>query len=325
MAFSNTYDTTNPGSAVGNREQIADLVSILEPENTPLYSLGKKSKATATFPEHVLDKLDDPSAPAIVEGADTSSFDDKFAGRAKIGNRVQTFEKNWMVSKQQQAVTSVGPADYAQAKSKAFRELKRNVEFAIASDNDLQAEDGQGNGGRLRGLGNWLDSSGPSDVPADYRTPANSISTQGVSINEDEFNTLLQSRFDQTGTAEQLTAVLDSALRRTVSNFMLSEGGASQTRYSVNVNGESRKFTLSCKIFDSDFGLVRVVNSNPDCSPVAGGVLDRGYIVDPAHLEIKELIPMGEKPLPDNGGGPRGLVDCALTICVDPRAHAKIS
>lgn len=325
MAFTNTYDTVNPGSAVSNREQISNMVWMLEPENTPISSLAKKGKATATFAEWVVDKLADPAAPAIVEGADTSSFADKFEGRAKLGNRVQTFERNWMVSKQQQAVTSVGPADYAQAKMKSFKEIRRDIEFAIVSDNDLQAEDGAGSGGRLRGLGDWLDSAGPSDVPSAYRTPANSLSAAGNSITEDAFNTLLQSRFDQTGNAPQLTAVLDSTLRRTISNFMRSEGTTTSTVYNINQNASERKITLSVKVFDSDFGYVSIVNSNPDCSPVAGGDLDRGYVIDPNYVEVKELIAIGEKPLPDNGGGPRGLVDCALTLCVDPRAHCKIS
>lgn len=327
MAFSNSFNDTNPGSAVGNRESIADMVWMLEPENTPLTSLCSRGKASATYEEFVVDKLDDAEAPAIVEGADVSSFSDKFAGEAKLGNRCQIFEKNWMVSKTQEAVDSVGPARYARAKTKAYKELKRNVEFALASDNELAAENGAGQGGQLRGIGQWLESSAdtggagvPTGVPSDYNTPAESISTAGTGITEDGFNTLLQSRFDQTGNAPNLTLVAGSALRRAVSNFFRSEGSTTSTVYNINENASSRKVTLSVKLFDSDFGFVSIVNGNPDCMPAT----DRGYVLDPKYLKLLELFPMRERPLADGGGGPRGMVECQLTLQIDPRSGCKI-
>lgn len=58
MAFSNTYDTTNPGSAVSNREDLTDVLTILAPEETPVLSSASKSKATATYVEWTVDSLD---------------------------------------------------------------------------------------------------------------------------------------------------------------------------------------------------------------------------------------------------------------------------
>ena len=43
MAFSNTFDTTNPGSAVSNREDLTDVLTILAPEETPVLSSASKS------------------------------------------------------------------------------------------------------------------------------------------------------------------------------------------------------------------------------------------------------------------------------------------
>lgn len=321
MAFSNTYDITNPGSATGNREQISDKVRLLEPESTPVYSLATKSKATATNPEYVADTLADPDATPIVEGADPASYDDKFEKRAKIPCRVQTFERTWMVSKQQQAVKSVGPADFAKAKAKSFLELKRDVELALCSDNDAQAEDGQGNGGRLRGLGDWIDESGPSDVPADYRSVSGSTSTQGTSLTQDQLNTILESRFAASGEVDDLVLVAGHALRRAIANYMRTDNDSNENVFNVNIDGKSKEIPLSVKIFDSDFGYLKITHGNPACMPAT----DRGYILDTRYLECLELIPMGEKAVPDNGGGPRGLVDCALTLGVFPRAHGKIT
>ena len=85
MAFSNTYDTTNTGSAVSNREDLTDVLSILAPEETPILSSLNKQKANATFVEWTVDSLAAPTTTGIREGADVGTFTDQFAGRARLG------------------------------------------------------------------------------------------------------------------------------------------------------------------------------------------------------------------------------------------------
>jgi len=131
MAFSNTYDTTNPGSAVSNREDLTDVLSILAPEETPILSSLNKQKANATFVEWTVDSLADPLTAGIREGADVGTFTDKFAGRARLGNYVQKFRRDFQVSDLQEAVDSVGPAKIAQAEAKSIRELKRDIEATL--------------------------------------------------------------------------------------------------------------------------------------------------------------------------------------------------
>ena len=79
----------------------------------------------------LLTALSAPSTAGISEGADVTAFTDKFAGRAKLNNRIQKFRRDYMVSDLQEAVDSVGPAKIAQAEAKAIRELKRDVEATI--------------------------------------------------------------------------------------------------------------------------------------------------------------------------------------------------
>ncbi len=143
------------------------MLTMLEPEQTPITSLCSKAKASGVLHEWIVDGLDAPSADGVNETSDVTAFSNKFANRARLGNYTQIFRKDYLVSDLQNAVASVGPADVAQAKAKALREIKRDIEFAVASANDRQAEDGV-NPYKLRGLGDWLDSAGPSDVP---RTP----------------------------------------------------------------------------------------------------------------------------------------------------------
>lgn len=324
MAFSNTYDTTNLGSAVSNREQLLDVLTILAPEETPVLSSAPKSKASATFTEWTVDSLSAPSTAGIAEGSDVTSFTDKFAGRARLGNYVQKFRRDFMVSDLQNVVDSVGPAKIAQAEAKAVREIKRDIEATLMSNNDRSAEDGSGTPYKLRGLGDWIDSAGPADVPAPYRTPSSSIYAS-TAFDEKVFNDLITSIYRVTGTTNSLTLVADTALRRKISDFARTSASTDYSVRAVNMESGSATIKLTVEMYQSDHGLVSVVNMNPDCAPDTTNK-DTGYLVNPEYYGVAELIPLGSTRLPNLGGGERGYVDTTLTLLVKhPAAHGKIT
>ena len=70
MSFSNTNDTTNPGSAVSNREDLTDMLSILAPTETPFLSTLAKRKAKANYHEWTCDSLAPVDVSGVVEGTD---------------------------------------------------------------------------------------------------------------------------------------------------------------------------------------------------------------------------------------------------------------
>ena len=331
MAFSNTFDTTNQGSAVSNREELSDVLTILAPEETPVLSSASKKKSGATFTEWTVDALSAPSTAGVTEGADVTAFTDKFAGRARLGNYVQKFRRDFMVSDLQDAVESVGPAKIAQAEAKAIRELKRDVEATLIGTQDRSIEDGAGTAYGLRGLGDWIDSAGPADVPADFRTPAGSIydiSTSGA-FSEAALNGLISSIYRETGSTNNLMLVADTGLRRTIADFARVSAGATESIRSVNYDGNKAEIKLSVELYQSDHGIVSIVNMNPDTAPatIAGGTdFNDGYLINPEYYGVHELIPMGSTRLPNLGGGERGFCDCTLTLGVyHPQAHGKIT
>jgi hypothetical protein len=324
MAFSNTFDTTNPGSAVSNREDLLDVLTILAPEETPVLSSAPKSKASATFVEWTVDSLSAPVTTGVAEGSDVTAFTDKFAGRARLGNYVQKFRRDFMVSDLQNAVDSVGPAKIAQAEAKAVREIKRDIEATLMSNNDRSVEDGGSTVYGLRGLGDWIDSAGPADVPAAYRTPAASISASGA-ITETVFNNLITSIYRVTGTTNSLTLVADTALRRVISDYARTSGSTDYSVRQVTYNGEVSTIKLAVEMYESDHGMVSIVNMNPDCAPDTTNK-DTGYLINPDYYGVAELISLGSTRLPNLGGGDRGYVDSTLTLLVKhPGAHGKIT
>lgn len=326
MAFSNTYDTTNTGSAVSNREDLTSSLTILAPEETPVLSSATKSKANATYVEWTVDSLAAPVTTGVAEGADVSTFTDKFANRARLGNYVQKFRRDYMVSDLQNAAQSVGPANIAQAELKAIRELKRDIEATLMSDNEMTVEDGAGTPYGLRGLGKWIQSTAQATnpVPATYRTPSGSIHGSGL-FTETIFNNLITSIARVSGTANSLTLIADSALRRVISDFARTSGSSDYTVRSVNLNGDVAKIKLSVELYESDHGIVSIVNMNFDCAPDTTDK-DTGYLINPDYYGVAEFIPMGSTRLPNFGGGERGYVDTTLTLLVNhPGAHGKIT
>jgi hypothetical protein len=228
------------------------------------------------------------------------------------------------VSNLQQAVTSVGPANVAQAEAKSMREIKRDIEATIASDNEMTVENGAGTPYGMRGLGKWIQTSAQATnpVPAAYRTPSGSI--VGSTLTETTFNGIIGSIFARNGEMNSLTLVANVALRQLISGFTRANPANVGTTYHVNQDATSKQITLSVNLYDSDFGLVKIVNGNPSCMPTAS--TNVGYVLNPKYIGFNTLIPMGATRLENQGGGERGFIDVAGTlVCKHPQAHGKIA
>jgi hypothetical protein len=322
MAFSNTFDTTSPGSAALNREDLHDAITQLAPSETPVLSSAEKFKANATYVEWGVDKLSAPTTTAVAEGADVSNFDDKFENVARLGNYVHKLRRSYRVSDLQQAVSSVGPQDIARAELKAVKELKRDAEAALIGTQDRAAENGAGTAYTMRGLGDWLDSAGPSDVPAAYRTPADSIHSSGT-FTETILNRMVTSIYRVSGVTNSLTLVADTALRRAITDFARADTITGAVRQNDN-SYLNNMIKLAVGVYQSDHGLVTIVDMNPDCSPDTTNK-DVGYLVNPEYYAVGELISLGSTRLPNLGGGERGYVDWTGTLKVShPGAHGVI-
>ena len=303
MAFSNTFDTTSPGSAALNREDLHDAITQLAPSETPVLSSAEKFKANATYVEWGVDKLSAPTTTAVAEGADVSNFDDKFENVARLGNYVHKLRRSYRVSDLQQAVSSVGPQDIARAELKAVKELKRDAEAALIGTQDRAAENGAGTAYTLRGLGDWLDSSG--------------------TFTETILNRMVTSIYRVSGVTNSLTLVADTALRRAITDFARADTITGAVRQNDN-SYLNNMIKLAVGVYQSDHGLVTIVDMNPDCSPDTTNK-DVGYLVNPEYYAVGELISLGSTRLPNLGGGERGYVDWTGTLKVShPGAHGVI-
>ncbi len=120
-----------------------------------------------------------------------------------------------MVSRLQEASDVAGvSSEVANAKMKAMREIKRDIEACIGSDNDRQQEAPPAPY-KLRALGKWISNTPGSDVPAAFRTPTGNInSTATGSLSESAFNDVFQSIFD----SEIIQRILDWAQQKALAD-----------------------------------------------------------------------------------------------------------
>ena len=317
MAQSTSYNTA------GNREDLTDAISILEPESTPFISMMRKGKATGTFVEVQVDRLKTSSFNGVSEGEDVGSFSNQAEDRARIGNYVQKFRQTWKVSDIQQLVDTAGVAsEKANSEGKCVRQIKRDIEGAFCSAQDRQAEAGSGTPYKTRGMLKWLGVGGqPSDVPTFAQNVAND--TTGTQT-EATFNSVLQELYTANGMpGGQLTLIAGPSLKQEISNFSRQLAATNGT-YVVNQDAESRKITMTVSLYEGDFGTVSIlpslfVNRTSGSDTIDA---DAGLLVDPEYVGMHSLKAESATELEDQGGGRRGFVDviCGLA-CYSPKAH----
>ena len=317
MPKASTYNTQ------GQREDLSDVLTILEPESTPFVSMANKATASGTFFEVQVDDLSTVNFDGVNEGEDVTAFDNKAANRARIGNYIQKFRRTYAVSDIAELVDTAGVAnEFAASEAKAVREIKRDLEAAVCSAQDRQADSGAGAPYKTRGMFKWLGVGGqPSDVPTFAQNVAND--TTGTQT-EATFNSVLQELYEANGMpGGQLTLIAGPQLKKEISDFARQAGGAGFS-FSVTQPAESKKITLTVNLYSGDFGDVAIVpsvflNRTSGSSTIDG---DAGLLIDPEYVAIHTLKAESNSELENQGGGRRGFCDVIAGLaCHMPKAH----
>jgi hypothetical protein len=121
-APTNTFLTT---AAIGNREDLTDIIYRISPTQTPVINMASKSKATNTLHEWQVQEL----ASAVTNNAQAEGDDltaKTVTVTARLNNRTQISAKKVVVSGTQQAMNPAGRKDeLAYQLSLASLEIKR--------------------------------------------------------------------------------------------------------------------------------------------------------------------------------------------------------
>ena len=225
----------NTYAAVGNKEDISDLITNITPTDTPLLSaFGKGDKADATYHEWLEDKIAKPKANKQVEGVEYKTDDPE--PRARLGNHTQIFMKGYGVTGTQEAVQKHGvKSEIGYQMVKAMKEIAGDIEFAI--------------------LTQTADVAGSAIVPREFKGVPGWLTTNKLTagavrpFTEDLLNDALQKAWDQGGTPKKV--YLSGKQKRKVSAW---SGDGDK-----HLDQNSKKLVNSIAVYESDFGIVSFV------------------------------------------------------------------
>lgn len=315
-------------SQEGKREDLRDIISVVDARKYPFTSMAKKGQAPKnTLVEWQVDGYPEPSFDGVIDGEDVTVHENMAEDRARLQTRIQIFRRSPMVSLLSEEVSDVAgigkKGEMARAIAKSIEMLKRDMECAMCSDRESQAGSATVPY-RLRGMGNWIQATAQTDlpVPVDYLTPTASINTTATgSLTEALTNAVPASVWDYTGQDKTYTLLCGKTLRQRFSAFTTLQAGSTNVMAAIRTmtqSAEERKLTNTIDILEGDFGTIEIVPSHwlardNGTAAVRGA---RGYLLDFDLIEILYHTTPRRKALPDLGGGPRELVYAIAALCV---------
>ena len=282
-----------------NREELADVVSRITPEDTPIYSMIRKGRCDSIHPEWPIDELDAPDDNAHIEG-DEYTFD-AITPATRVGNYTQIYRKTFLISGTQEAVSNAANVEKMRYQSlKKGVELRKDVEFSlVATQASRKSESSTSgslkNGRRLGSIPTWLTSNvvlGVAGSPAvggfkssDGFTDAPTTGTQR-GFGKADMDTAMQEVYEAGGNVKNF--VINPANKGRFVGFINSEASTAQMRYAAQ-NGMNNSIVATADIYEGPFGKIRVV---PNRVMSAGGRTISGssvYTAAAATATRKEL------------------------------------
>lgn len=243
-------DTFSTFDAIGNREDLSDVIYDISPTDTPFMSGIARVTATATLHEWQTDALDAASATnAVIEGDDATT--DAATPTVRLGNRVQISDKVPRVTGTQRVVDSAGRGDeFDYQILKSGKALKRDMESSLLANN--AAVTGSDSVAReLAGIEAWIatnDNFGATGAsPTGDGTDARTDGTQRA-FAESDLKSVLASCFDEGGDPNMV--MVGSFNKQAMSAF---SGNATR-----QTDSKDQKLVTAIKIYVSDFGDLQV-------------------------------------------------------------------
>ena len=307
-----TYD------AVGNREDLSDMIWRAYEGETPFIDAIKKTKATGTNHTWQEDSLAAAADNAHIEGDDATPADP--AATTLLSNYTQILKKHAVVSGTQEAVDKAGrKKEMAFQKAKRMKEIKLDLERACLGN-------GVANGiGNIKVAGNNTTARELGTIET-YLTSNVSVGATGAAAAGNGAGLMT------TGTDRDLTEAICASILTTaytngakptlmfvsptnkgvVGDF--TAGGA--TRY---VSTDASKLNVSIDVYEGDFHSLKVV-------PCRNQIGDNVYFIDPDLIAIAELRGLSSKPLAVTGDSMREemVMEATLEVCTEA-AHAIIA
>ena len=294
--MTNTFDTYD---AVGNKEDLENVVRNVSPTETPFISMVNQVKVTSTNHEFQTDALAAAAANAKIEGDDLTAS--AITATTRLGNRTQIMNKVFLVTASQDAMNSAGrDKELTYQKVKHAQELKRDMEYNIVGVNNAKVTGNATTARELASVQAWIttNTSKASDGtdPTGDGTDARTDGTQRA-LTEAMVKTVLKECFTEGGSPDCI--LVGPFNKQVISGF-----GANATRFN---EAESKKAFAAVHFYDSDFGVLKII-PNRFSRERDALILDKNY------WSIGKFRPMTEKRLAESGFYEKWAIETEITL-----------
>jgi hypothetical protein len=248
-------ETFDAYDAVGNREDLSDIIYNISPTETPFMMMCGRGRASAISHEWQTDSLAAAATNALVSGDDAAG--DAIAATVRLNNRTQISGKVVIVSGTQEAVDSAGrKSELSYQLAKKAKELKRDMEL-IATGNYALTVGNATTARTLASLEVWYEtngsygSGGSNSAKTAGQPDAAATATDGTqrAFTETLLKTVIQQCWTQGGNPTVI--MVGPVNKQTISGFT---GGS--TRFDKS---EDKRLVTAIDVYVSDFGEHRVV------------------------------------------------------------------
>lgn len=250
---SNTFATYE---AIGNREDLSDMIYRIDPTDTPFMTGAEREKANAVNHEWQTQALAAASGSnAQLEAADSAT--DATTPTVRLGNICQISTKTARVSGTQQAVDHAGrDNELAYQEMLKGLELKRDMETILVGTNQAKAAGDDTTARKTASVLSWLKtntSKGGTSAADPSAADGTSTRTDGTgtipAFTEPRLKTVLSSIWTNGGKPD---IIFTGAFNKQA--FSMFTGRATQTE-----DTKSKKITASVTAYESDFGDLKIV------------------------------------------------------------------
>lgn len=291
-------NTLQTYQAIGNREDLIEVVTNIAPQDTWLLSNSGKARASHTLHEWTNDTLKTPAANAVIEGDDASAT--AITPKVRQTNYTQIIRNAYILSDTQIAMNSVGGDEESYQKRLKMIEVARDIEFAILT-NSAAAAGASGTARQTKGAIGWI--------------ATNVITSTGTTMSgtagETLFNDNLALIWAQGG--KPANAVCGAARKREISGY------TTNTKW---VSADSKTLTNAVDIYQSDFGTLRINLSTIMNSAHADKVLIFG---DMNLWNVAYLRPITYEELARTGGARKFMIEAEVALeCRQEKGSGKI-
>ena len=297
-----SYDIT------GIREQLANTIDMISPEETPFYSKCGKTTANNTFVEWQTDSLRAAAANAVIEGDDFTA--PARASTTRIGNYTQIMHDGATISDTDNGLTKAGRGrEMVREIMKAGKEIKLDIE-RHAFQNQARVSGSSTVARQMASLQSWIATNAsvgagtgaaPTGDGTDVRTAGTARAFTAALL-----NTAIQGAWNAGGKVDTLYASPNKVTA--IAGFT----GSNNQRNTV----DKRQVSYAVDVYMTSFGTVEI---QPSRYTGDGAV----YALESGKWEYAILAPFSSKKMAKTGHSETEMVSTELTLCAKNEASSS--